>query len=85
MSLRRRHSAQVRWGHVHELDRRFRVGSPGFENYPLRLKHLHAWRQMHAVAPGHMPVRMYGTRKRIRPSSDLPLTLKEKFCVDRAQ
>lgn len=79
MALRR-----VRWGHVPELDRRFRVGSPGYKTYPNRLKHLHSWRQMHAVAAGHMSVRMYGTRKRVRPSSDLPLKLKEAFCEARA-
>lgn len=78
MSLR-----PVRWGRVRELDRRFRVGSPGYQGYPNRLKHLHAWRQMHAVVGGHMPVRMAGTRAKIRPSSDMPLPLKEKFCLKR--
>lgn len=80
MALKR----SVRWGHIAELDRRFRVGSPGYQGYPNRLKHLHAWRQMHAVAPGHMPVRMYGTVKRIRPSSNLPLKLKEDFARKRS-
>jgi hypothetical protein len=63
----------VRWGRVAELDRRFRVGSPGYKSYPNRLKHLHSWREAHALAKTHMPVRMYGTRNRIRPSSNLPL------------
>jgi hypothetical protein len=76
-------SKSRRWGRVSELDRRLRVGSPGYLEYPRRLKHLAAWRQMHLVAPGHMPVRMYGTRKRVRPSSDLPLALKESFAKSR--
>lgn len=86
MSLRRRHSASVRWGHLHELDGRFRIGSPGYRGYPLRLKHLAAWRACHLqqVSGGsHMPVRMAGTRAGIRPSSNLPLKRKEKFVLDR--
>lgn len=78
MALRRN-----RWGKVAELDGRFRIGSPGYQAYPTRLKQLSAWRRMHKVAPGHMPVRMAGTRAAIRPSSDLPLKSKEKFCLDR--
>ena len=74
----------VRWGHLHELDKRFRVGSPGYNAYPNRLKHLHSWQTMHAVAGNdHMPVRMYGTVKRIRPSSNLPLKLKNQFVEKR--
>lgn len=72
-----------RWGRVAELDGRFRIGSPGYKSYPRRLKHLASWRRMHKVAPGHMPVRMYGTRKQIRPSSNLPLKLKESFAKSR--
>lgn len=66
----------VRWGHVVELDKRFRVGSPGYKSYPNRLKHLHAWREAHALAKKHTPVRMYGTRHAVRPSSNLRLTGK---------
>jgi len=74
---------KVRWGHVCELDKRKRVGSPGYHAYPTRLKHLHAWREMHALAGSHMPVRMSGTRKQVRPSSNMSLAQKEQFVRSR--
>lgn len=73
MSLRKRHSAEVRWAHLHELDRRIHVGTRKFRTLPLRIKHLMAWRRMHKVAGSHLPIRMYGTRHRTRPSSNLRL------------
>ena len=73
-----------RWGKLSEIDRRHRVGSPGYEQYPDRLKHLLAWRAMHKVAGGHMPVRMAGTRAKIRPSSDMPIPRKEAFVRKRS-
>ena len=75
---------RVRWGHLHELDRRFRINSPGYQQYPNRLKHLHSWRTMHAVAGDHMPVRMSGTRQGVRPSSDMTLLQKNKFIKKRS-
>lgn len=78
-SLRR-----VRWGHVHELDGRARVGSGLYQSYPTRLKHLHCWRAGHLLTGSHMPYRMAGTRAGIRPSSNLPLRRKEKFVLDRS-
>lgn len=64
----------VRWGHLHELDRRIRVGTKRWEALPNRLKHLSAWRAMHKFSrAGHASVRGYGTRHRVRPSSDLRL------------
>ena len=62
-----------RWGKVSELDGRFRVGSPGYNGYPTRLKHLAAWRSMHKITGSHMPIRMYGTKYKVRPSSNLRL------------
>jgi hypothetical protein len=77
-----------RWGNLSELDRRFRVGSPGYNAYPTRLKHLHSWRTMHALTGNdHMPVRMYGTRHQVRPSSNLRLrgkVSKEAFVKARS-
>lgn len=84
MSLSRRHSPQVRWGHLHELDRRFRIGSAGYNAMPLRLRHLMAWRAMHAVAGNHLPVQMSGTRQGVRPSSNLILKKKEAFVKRRS-
>lgn len=86
MSLRRRHSAQVRWGHLHELDRRLRVGSPKYKLLPLRLRHLLAWRGDHAVVGGsHTPIKMSGTARGVRPSSNLTLKLKEEFVKKRSR
>lgn len=85
MSLRRRHSAQVRWGHLAELDRRLRVGSPKYKTLSLRLRHLLAWRADHAVTGSHTPIQMSGTRNGYRPSSNLPLKLKEKFVQKRSK
>lgn len=79
MSLYRRHSAKVRWGHIAELDRRFRIGSPGYQAYPLRLRHLAAWRADHLVAGSHKPVHMAGVRMQRLPSSNLTLKQKEAF------
>lgn len=71
----------VRWGHNHEIDRRIHVGTPTWKGLPARLRHLTAWRAAHKLSGGkglsaHMPARMYGTRHKIRPSSDLPITGK---------
>lgn len=66
-------AAKPRWGRVAELDRRIRVGSQTWKALPNRLKHLSSWRRAHMFG-GHMPVRMYGTRHKIRPSSNLRLT-----------
>lgn len=74
----------VRWGHVRELDRRMRVGSPGYRTLPARLKHLMSWRAMHLVGNGHASVRGYATQKRTRPSSDLPLRHKESYVIRRS-
>jgi len=75
---------KVRWGRIKELDLRFRPGSPGYNNYPLRLKHLHSWRTMHAVSEhGHTSVRMSGTRQAIRPSSNMPLEKKNEYIRKR--
>lgn len=79
MSLYRHHSAEVRWGHKPELDGRFRIGSPGYRSYPLRLKHLSAWFAMHKITGDHLPIRMAGTRAGRRPSSNLTLKQKESF------
>lgn len=73
----------VRWGKVRELDGRARLKSPVYNAYPTRLKQLHCWRRMHKVAGSHMPIRMVGTRARIRPSSDLPLKMKEAYLEKR--
>ena len=77
MSLRRRHNAEVRWGYVREIDKRIHVGTKRWRGLPNRLKHLSAWRYMHKLnstrKDAHQPVRMYGTRHRVRPSSDLHL------------
>lgn len=78
-----RKSRSVRWGHVHELDGRARIGSAIYNGYPKRLQQLHSWRRMHKIAGDHMPIRMFGTRKKVRPSSNLPLKVKEQYCVDR--
>lgn len=84
MSLRRRHSAQVRWGHLYELDRRVRVGSPKYKLMPLRLRHLLSWRADHAVVGGdHLPIQMSGTSRGVRPSSNLQLRYKEAFVNKR--
>ena len=73
----------VRWGHVHELDRRGRSGTSRFYQYPKRLQHLHSWRAMHKLAGSHMPVRMSGTRQGIRPSSDMSIKQKVNFVEKR--
>jgi hypothetical protein len=67
-----------RWGEIKEIDRRIHVGTAAFRSLPRRIKHLMAWRRMNSL--GHMPVRMYGTRIGIRPSSDIPLKLKIAYC-----
>jgi hypothetical protein len=76
-------SLKRRWGSLTELDGRARVGSPIYQAYPKRLRQLTAWRAMHRVAGGHMPVRMAGTRAQTRPSSNLPLPAKEAFVKKR--
>lgn len=88
MALKRsQHSAGkpkgVRWGKLYELDGRARIGSSIYQAYPKRLQQLHSWRRMHKIAGDHMPIRMFGTRKRVRPSSNLPLPVKETYCEDR--
>jgi len=65
---------KVRWGHLHEIDRRIHVGTPAWQGMKLRLRHLSSWRRMHKISGGHGPVRMYGTRHKVRPSSNLRLT-----------
>ena len=73
----------VRWGHLHELDRRVRSGTSKFYEYPKRLQHLHAWRAMHKLAGDHKPVQMSGTRQRVRPSSDMSIKQKVNFVEKR--
>jgi hypothetical protein len=66
----------VRWGKMREIDKRIHVGTGAWEGMPRRLKHLTSWRRMHMLPGGkaaHMPVRMYGTRAKVRPSSNLRL------------
>ncbi|MBW1953233.1 MAG: hypothetical protein JRI66_09150 [Deltaproteobacteria bacterium] len=65
---------KVRWGHLYELDRRIHVGTEAWKRLPRRLRHLSAWRRMHMQPKGHASVRAYGTRHRVRPSSNLRLT-----------
>lgn len=84
MSLRKRHSATRRWGFKTELDGRFRVGSPGYNAYPLRLKHLSAWYASHKLAGSHLPVHMAGVRLSRLPSSDMTLRQKEAFVRRRS-
>jgi hypothetical protein len=84
MGLRKRggsHQPKPRWGSISELDKRVHVGTETFKALPRRLQHLSAWRRMNSL--GHMPVRMYGTRVQIRPSSDIPLKMKVKYVKDK--
>lgn len=82
---KRRQLRSVRWGRLRELDGRARVGSPTYKAQPLRLRHLQSWRAMHKLShAGHLSVRGYGTAKRVRPSSNLPLRQKESYVLDRA-
>ena len=77
-----------RWGSLSEIDRRIRVGTATFRAQPLRLRHLMAWRGMHAVSPStppHASVQMYGTRKKVRPSSNLSLKLKVGYVLKRSK
>lgn len=83
-----RHIGKNRWGRLDELDRRIRVGTQTFDRLPFRLRQLTAWRGMHAVSPSakpHSSVRMYGTRKKVRPSSNLPLKLKVAYVLKRGK
>ena len=74
MSLTKRHSKEVRWGHLHEIDYRTRVGSKAwFDRHPLRIKHLSSWRNLHRLAP-HATVSTMASRS---PSSNI--TLREKL------
>jgi hypothetical protein len=69
----KRHSKQVRWGHLREIDYRTRVGTPAWhQRHPLRIKHLSSWRNLHRLAP-HETVSALASRK---PSSDIPLREK---------
>ena len=67
--------SKVRWGRVREIKHVGRVGDANYNALPLRLKHLSAWRAMHRLAK-HASVRGYGTRNKVRPSSNLRLTGK---------
>lgn len=72
-----RKSKGVRWGHVKEIDYRIKVGTKTWKGLPHRMKQLTAWRRMHMLPGGkgaHNPVRMFGTRHKVRPSSNLPLS-----------
>lgn len=72
---------KVRWGHVHELDRRLHVGSTKWkERLPNRLKHLSAWRYLHLLGR-HKQIQNRARRKGVKPSSDL--TLRQKIKVAR--
>jgi len=67
---------KVRWGHLHEIDRRIKVGSHAWADMPRRLKHLTAWRYMHLVPGGktaHKTVQRYAHSNGVQPSSDLRL------------
>ena len=69
----------VRWGKLHEIKRVRRVPGKAFDALPRRLKHLASWRRMHMLPGGknaHAAVRGYGTRHRVRPSSNLRLSGK---------
>ncbi len=73
--------AGVRWGKMKEVDKRIKVGSPAWKGMPKRLRELTAWRRMHMLPGGkkaHIYVRMYGTRAKVRPSSNLRLTSIKK-------
>jgi len=71
-----RKTAKRRWGSLDEIDYRIKVGSQAWKALPRRIRQLTAWRRMHMLPGGehaHMPVRMFGTRAGVRPSSNLPL------------
>ena len=73
-ALRKRHSKDVRWGHLHEIDYRTKVDSKAWhDRHALRLKHLSAWRRLHDLAP-HETISKLASRS---PSSDI--TLQEKI------
>jgi hypothetical protein len=72
----------TRWGRVSEIDRRIRVGTPTFQAQPKRLQQLTAWRAMHALR-SHNTIRQYARRHHIKPSSDLPLSRKIAYVMDR--
>ena len=49
----------VKWGHVHEIDRRCKPGSEAwFRRHPTRVQHLSAYRKLHDIAD-HQEVREY--------------------------
>jgi len=67
----------VRWGHIRELVRSTRVGTPAWyrRHRPIRLRKLSAWRAMHTFAdPPHPKVRWYARRKGKSLSSNLTVT-----------
>lgn len=67
---------KVRWGHVHEIDYRTRVGSVAWKaRHSRRLQHLSAWRFLH-VQRAHKGVAREGHKRGYRPSSDMPVSQK---------
>ena len=78
----------LRWGQVDEIKQVRRVlkndGKPtkSFQGLTTKLKHLAAWRRQHMFG-GHTPVQMAGTRKKVRPSSNMSLKQKLEFIRKR--
>lgn len=73
----------VRWGKVREIKHVKRVPGPAFSQLPTRLKHLAAWRRIHTLVK-HTSIRAYGTKHRVRPSSNLSLSRKMRFIDKRS-
>ena len=73
---------KVRWGHVHELDKRIHVGTEVFRRrYPPRLQKLAAWRNLHRTRT-HKQVSRIGRKYGAKPSSNM--TLRQMVAVGRA-
>jgi hypothetical protein len=50
---------QVRWGHLHEIDYRTKVGTEAWKKYhAYRLRHLSAYRRLHELV-GHRVARKF--------------------------
>jgi len=78
----------LKWGKVNEIAHVSSVlksnGKPtsGFQGLTTKLKHLASWRRQHMFG-GHTPVQMAGTRKKVRPSSNMSLKQKLEFIRKR--
>lgn len=73
--------SKPRWGRLTEIDKRIHVGTKTWDGLPNRLRHLTAWRRMNSK--GHMPVRMAGTRMKVRPSSNMNLKTKLRYVQEK--